>query len=721
MNAENRFQPKSRIKQMLPYVTLAALVITVYAGTLRAQFVYDDHTQLVENVALRSLKNLPLFFTDPAHTSGSMIFEEIYRPLRATLFAVEYQLWGFHPAGFHAVNILFHLLNTILVFLFLRWLLQAQAPAFGAAMLFAVHPALTENVCWVCSSSDLLCMFFFLSGLLAFYRYREESGGKRTGFYALALAGLLLALLSKEMGVTFAAAVLAIDIWRDGLRKQTPRRWLEYAPLWAVTLGYLAFRTTVMSQFAQRGAWGATPLATAGIMARGIKYYVRLLLFPFNLTIIPGLNLSVPLLGPETILSGALVVGLLIFALFFRRRFPVGSLGIVLFFVLLLPVSNIVPIKAVVGDRFIYIPSLGYFIVAGALFRSLEMFRARSQRAGAAVAAGAIVIPVFLFSVNTVVRSIDWRDDFSLYQAAVEVKPAHPRPREMLAKQYFVRGDFEAAREHTLVALRANPLSVDAHTLLGTLFLQEGLLRQAEVEFKVALKLEPNSGDARTNLATIYRKQGRLDEALAELEVARGNSPMVSEILNNIGAVLLDKGDLTAAADYFRKAFEVKPDNWEAACNLAHVMTSQKKYDEAVRVAEASLTYYPNDPELLALLGRAHSRNGNLRAAAETYIRALSQNPSDMKSALALADVYVKARQYEGAADIYRRLSNAHPGTIHLHLSLAAALEAAGKWDDAREELKKAAALAPENAAIKEKLAALSQKAENPARAPLSD
>ncbi len=75
---------------VLPYMLLASLVMIVYGGTLRAEFIYDDHTQLVENVALRSLRNIPTFFTDPARTSGSMIFEEIFRPLRATVFSLEY-------------------------------------------------------------------------------------------------------------------------------------------------------------------------------------------------------------------------------------------------------------------------------------------------------------------------------------------------------------------------------------------------------------------------------------------------------------------------------------------------------------------------------------------------------------------------------------------------------------------------------------------------------
>jgi len=716
MNGEQHVQStKGYFKRIVPFVFLTVLVLTVYGGTFRAQFVYDDHTQLYENVALRSLSNIPAFFTDPAHTSGSMIFEEIYRPLRATVFAIEYQLWGLNPAGFHAVNILFHLLNTLLVFLLLRWLLKAELPAFGAAMLFAVHPALTENVCWVCSRSDLLCMFFYLGGLLAFYRFREGSGWQWRFFYVLALISLMLTLLSKEMGITFAAVVVAIDVWRDGFNKQTPRRWLEYAPLWAITLGYLAFRMTVMSQFAQREAWGATPLATVGIMARGIKYYIRLLLFPFHLTIIPGINPYVPFLKPETLFSIALVSGLIVFALVFRRRFPIGTLGIILFFILLLPVSNIVPIKAVVGDRFIYIPSLGYFVVAGAVFRFLEKSPRRTQPAFAPLVAGAIIVPVFLFSVNTIVRSVDWLDDFTLYKSAVEVNPQHPRPHEMLSKEYFVRGDYEAAREHCLAALSVNPMSVDGHTLLGTVFLQQGLLPQAEKEFKTALELEPKSSDARTNLSIIYKQQGRYDEALAQLEIARKGNPMVSEILNNIGSIYLEKKEPGKALEYLSKAVEVKPDNWEAACNLAFAYFSLKKYDDAIRIADASLLYYPSEPELLVLKGRAYAACGNYRRAADTFARALAVNPSDAKTALYLAETFVNAKQYDSAAEIYRRLLGRYPDTPRFRILLALVLERQGDFDGAVKELQRVAAQFPDDTVLRERIDSLIHRSKQPA------
>ncbi|RJP23547.1 MAG: tetratricopeptide repeat protein [Candidatus Abyssobacteria bacterium SURF_5] len=705
-----KYQSKNHFKQALPFIILAVLVITAYAGMLRAGFVYDDHTQLEENVALRNLKNIPTFFTDPARTSGSMIFEEIYRPLRATVFAIGYQVWGLNPAGFHAVNIFLHLLNTLLILVLLRRLIQSESAAFAAALLFAAHPALTENVCWVCSSSDLLCMLFFLIGLVAFFRFREEAGTKRKVFYALALVGLLLALLAKEMGVTFAAAVVVIDLWREGWRKQTLRRWIEYAPLWLITLCYLVFRATVMSQFAQREAWGATPWATAGIMARGIKYYIRLLLYPFDLTIIPGVRIDIPLTSVETLFSIALVAGLLVFAISFRRRFPVATLGIILFFVLLLPVSNIIPIKAVVGDRFIYIPALGFVIVAGAFFGRLESICGGS-RGRAALAAAGLIIVVFLLSLNTIVRTVDWRDDFSLYKAAVDVNPRHPRPREMLAKAYFMQGDFEAARENSLEALRANPYTVDAHTLLGTVYLQQGLLRPAEQEFKIALELEPAAGDARTNLGIVYKEQGRLDEALAQFELARRHSPMVSEILNNIGSVLLTKKDTAAATEYLYKALEVKPDNWEAACNLTFALISLQKYADAVQVARASLAYYPDEPELLALLGRAYSAQGDLQRAAQAFALALSRNPADAQTALFLAELYMKSKHYDRAADIYCRMSDRFPTDVRFHVLSASALERAGRLEAALERLEKAAALAPGDQALQQKLAALRQQA----------
>jgi tetratricopeptide (TPR) repeat protein len=693
------FQGKniSGLSAFLPFFLLAAAVLVIYAGGLRNGFVYDDQVQLVENVALRSLRNIPLLFIDPAHTSSSGVVEEIYRPLRGTLFAIEYHLWGLNPTGFHAVNVLFHALNSFLVFLFLKRFVPGAMPAFGAALLFAVHPALTENVSWVCSRSDLLCMFFFIIGLLCYItscRNRDPQKN-RWALYSLSLLSLMFALLSKEMAVMFPAAMIAIDLWGDGL-KNLRARWREYAPFLVLTFAYLVFRMNIMSQFAQTDPLGKTPIQTAGIMARGTLYYIRLVLLPVDLNVLPYIDTGIPLGDIRTLGALCLTALLISSACVLRRRYPTASLGAFLFFVLLLPVSNIVPIKAVVAERFIYIPSLGFSVVCAAWLRVAESFN--HSRMIKALTAAAISVVVFVYSTLTIARNMDWRSNLTLFISAVEKAPENPRAHVLLAKEYFVSGHYDDSLRECLTALKLNPGLAEAHTVLGSIYLRQGILKPAEDEFRIALSLDPHNAEISNGLGIVYRQQGRLDEALAAFKAALKRSPMVSEILNNVGSVLLEKGEVAAAAEYFNKALNVRPDNWEAACNMAYSLVELGRPGDAVGLIEQWLSRQPADVEMLNLLGRAHSASGNYGAASEAYTRAIRANPSDARAYTWLADLYMSHGEYENAVQVYRSILAMYPASVNHRVSLAEALERSGLHEEALEELRAAARLSPDRA-----------------------
>jgi len=680
---------------------LAALVLISYAGMFRADFVYDDHSQLVGNASIRDLRNIPLFFTDPANTIAGMYFEGIYRPLRTTCFALEYRLWGLNPAAYHAANIVFHLFNSFFVFLFIRRLIGAQAPALVAAALFAAHPALTDDVCWICSRSDLLCMFFYLGALLAYYRSREEDALRRAAFLAVALFALALAMLSKEMAVTFPA----------DLKGQTLKRWLSYAPFIAITAVYLLVRISIMSRFAQRSQWGATPLASAGIVAKAMAFYVGILVYPFRLTLLPVVDTNVSLSDKAAVFAVALVIGLIAFAVAFRRKYPMATLGVVLFFILLLPVSNIIPVTTVVAGRFVYIPSLGFFLAVAALANSFKAPKNQASSRQETLLAGAVCAIVFLFSLNTVARSLDWRTDLSIFKSAVEVAPDNPRARTALGKEYFLRNDFEAARRQAEAALEHDPSYPEAHRLLGRMHLEEGRIEEAEKKFKLALEVAPYDNIANNALGTIYRERGMLDEALALFKKSTERSPIIWETLNNAGSVLLEKGELSAALEYFDRASKEKPDSPEAAYNMAISLLGLSRHAEAARFVEGWMSKYPGGEQMLTPLGLAYTGEGNYEAAVRAYRRALAANPADTRALGYLADLLMGAGEYEEAASLYESLLERRPSSVGTQVMLGAALQRIGRLDEAVEHLRAAVRLKPDDAALQKMLTDLLEKA----------
>jgi len=633
---QNRNKP---FANTLPFVLLGALVLINYAGTLKAGFVYDDHMQILENVSLRSLHNIPRFFTDPAHTSGGKIFESFYRPIRACFLAAEFQLWGHNPLGYHAVNIILHAINSFLVLIFLKYIVRSGAPAFAAALVFACHPAITENVCWITCQGDLLCMFFYLVSAVCYFSSRENDGLKKRLLYSAAVAALPLAMLSKEMGVTFLAMIVAIDLWREGLRGQSAKRWKEYAPFFLITVVYLLVRVGVVGQFAHRPPLADNPFDMALIIAGEIAYYIRLLLFPFNLTVTPVINTDVFLLKGEILGAVALVLVLIAAVIVFRSRCPETSLGIALFLVLLLPILNIVPIAPVVADRFIYIPSLGFLIVVGTVFRGISSSSDRLSRLKNALTAGAIAGVIFFLSINTIDRGLDWRSNFSLFRSAVEINPNNPRARMSLAKEYYFLGDYDSARKHCLISLRLAPGIAEAHSAMGSILIAEGLIGPAIQEFKKALSVDPLLADANNNLGLIYARQGKLDEALVAFKKVLKKRPSVPETLNNIGNVLSQKGEYDEALKYFERSLNINPSDPVTANNMARLLINTGEYGRAVDFIEKRMAMQSTNLDMLILLGVAYSNNNNDEAALRVFRQAASINPDDPRVRNYIADL----------------------------------------------------------------------------------
>jgi Tfp pilus assembly protein PilF len=711
-NEKSPFGREDRLSRVAVFGLLAVLVLVSYGGALKADFVYDDHNQLVQNTSIQSLRNIPRFFMHPAETIGAMVFEGIYRPLRTTCFAVEYQMWGLNPAAYHGANLLFHLLNSFLLFLFIRRLCDAERPALVAALLFAAHPALTEDVCWICSGSDLLCMLFYLAALLCWFRARDEAGGKKRAFFAIALVSLALALLSKEMAVTFPAVIVGIDFWREGFKGISPKRWPSYAPFVILTCIYLAIRMNIMSRFAQHGQWGDTPLASAVIIAKAVAYYVGILVYPFRLTVLPVIDTNVSRSDFAGMFAVALVACLIAAALAFRRKHPIATLGIILFFILILPISNIIPLTTIVAGRFVYIPSIGFFLAVAAMVRTLESPRSEPSSQHRALSAGAIAAVIFLLSLNTVIRSLDWRSDFALFKSAVEIAPDNPRARVALGKEYFLRNDIEQAREQALAALGHDPLHLEAHNLLGRIYREEGNTVDAEREFKIVLESAPHDNYANNALGTIYKEQDRLEEALALFEAASNRQPIIWRTLNNAGSVLLELGRPDEAREYFSRALEVKPDSREAAHNMGATLITLGKNAEAARLLEDWMSSYSPDGPMLALLGFVYASEKKINAAVDAYRRALSNNPDDMLAATFLVDFHMSHGEYKDAAHLLGNMVEKRPDSAGDRIKYAVALERIGRLDEAVEQLRAADRLRPDDATIQKKLSDALEKIE---------
>ncbi len=503
----------SGIRRVRPALLfLALLTIAVYGNSLVNGFVWDDEFIIVSDPAVRDLSGATTLMLSPD------VVKPYYRPLNRASYLLDYRLFGMRPAGFHAVNVLIHLLNVLLLCLLGLRFFRTAAPAVLAAALFAVHPINAEAVNFLSARNTLLSLFFVLSSILVFHQ-----GLTRGSWGRLVFSGLLwfLGLLSKEPAALAIVVVAAMAFALPGRRENMPKLKI------AVLLPHLVFAGAyaILRVLALGGAVGTSSIIPGlpGRLAGNvivIPQYLGLVLFPSNLTIMH--SLSAPAIGsmPWLIVAWG-AIALAVWLLLRSRSMPV-RIGLFWFAINYLPISNIVPIPSTpMAERYLYLPAVGLWIIAAdrgyALYGKLHN--------GKALAAAATVVVVLLGGV-TAYRDRDWKSDRALFGSVVRTDPGSSFGHFNLGNSLRDAGDLEGAEREWRETLRLDPAHSGAMTQLGSLSAVKGDIGMAERWFRAALDADPGNAMARYNLALVFEKTGRPEEAAVQYDLFLQNVPL---------------------------------------------------------------------------------------------------------------------------------------------------------------------------------------------------
>jgi tetratricopeptide (TPR) repeat protein len=271
--------------QLWIWVVLIVLVTAIaYSNSLENGFVaWDDDTHVYANQGIRNLDctSIRLFFSN--------YYLKMYAPLTMVSYALDYKIGGPAPAIYHRTNLIIHLFNVTLVFYFLYRLTGQKAVAVIAALFFGIHPLHVESVAWISERKDLLYVFFYLGGLIAWIG-RRDGKGPRT-FYFLALFLFLLSLLSKSAAVTFPLILLLIDFYRrphsrEIAGKMTLKNHADKIPFFLLAIAF-----GILSLFSQKVlgtdvdyAFGYTILDRVFLGAYAFAFYLIKSVFPWKLS-----------------------------------------------------------------------------------------------------------------------------------------------------------------------------------------------------------------------------------------------------------------------------------------------------------------------------------------------------------------------------------------------------------------------------------------------------
>jgi protein O-mannosyl-transferase len=496
---------------------LAGITLAVFSPTLSSGFVYDARLQILTDPFLHDPWNwLPVL------SFGTLTMDvlDFNRPVNLASLMLDAAIWGKEPFGYHLTSVLLHAVNVVMVWGVLRGIgrepeARNTAPSGLAAqvllpaVLFAVHPVVTEAVCEPTFREDLLATGFSLGALLLAMRHTPQLTAKESGDHWQAngcVVCCLLAVASKESGV--AAPFIVAVYWWLFHRGETGGFWrIAIGGGALVTAAFLAARFLLEPNpskiFEAKPQYPGGSLSAAMLVEpRILALYAQSILFPVNLCADYGLysvrHLSLPV--ALTVLAGLATSAVI--AIRADRRM---ALAVAMIALPLVPVANLIPIYRAAADRYLYFPMTGVAVAVGILLGS-KWLESRVR----------LRDPVMIGLLVTVA---------ALAMACFERQKVWANPVALWKDTY-----------------RKNPIAFTATSGLGEALREAGRLTEAEKATREAIRLsEGNRGDAWATLALILDGQGRDAEAKETLQKAFAVDPKLEDPDARVRALAMER------------------------------------------------------------------------------------------------------------------------------------------------------------------------------------
>ena len=564
---------------ILILAVICLLTAFLYSGTLNYGILTNDDTDFFTKypeILNLSWNNILLYFSSYHVT--------LYQPLTVLTFAINYSFSGTSPIALHAVNILFHLLNVILVFIFFNTLLKKSVPALLIAFLFAIHPINVEAITWISARSSVMYACFYLLALIFYLKYISEQEKISTLF--LVFFFFLLSLFCKVQAVTLPLVLLLIDYYSP--RKKIKFLLLEKLPFFILSVLFIiiAFGNTETSTFLAHSkvkAFSNTDLLF--LNGRTLFFYLQKFILPLNLSAVYVFPIKITSWLPVEyyIFTGLiLLLGVVIFK--YRKNKNV-ILGTGLFLLLLSINLPLISVRSIIyADRYAYFPFLGLmFLVAYGIGWFFEKYRQKKQILIYGLFLLIIIFGTFL-SYETWKQNKKWENDLTLTTDIIRNNPPVP----MLAKIYRKRGNYlvkhqmirESIQDYS-TAIELNPDDIDSYIFRAYSFLKLNEFREALPDLNKAIESRPGESVFYANRAMAELNTGNNLSALSDCNKCLSIDSTNAEAYNFRAIIKSQTGDLQGAEKELLSAIRFNNQYPEAYKNLGIILFRMNNPDQA--------------------------------------------------------------------------------------------------------------------------------------------
>lgn len=520
------------------YVFLLLLLagFAIYANVIPGKFIFDDNLFIENNEQIKSLSNIPELYRSSVTEGSSVGADNFYRPNQQALYAFLYAAFGMNPIPFHVASLLFHIINSFLIFLLFLKLGTGRNASFFSALIFLIHPINTQAVSYISGLADPMGLMFVLSALLSFITFLKS---QKLPFAAASVFVFALGLFTKENTVVFPAlALITFNFLYNSVKHPSaPGKGLEVRIIlilyFLIAGTYIYFKFTSLNFAGNLGLTDQKNIYTENLHIRLITFlnilpeYFKMAFFPIRL------NYEKPYTAYVDFQRTEGVAGLLIFIAFlgialytFWKRFRFGHglnsgkrplanfnshegfvFGGLWFFICLAPVSGIIPVNAIFLEHWLYYPVIGLIFGFAKIYESQKGF----------------VQKIFLFSiiplclgycVRSVLRNAEWANGIKFYKNEIRHAPNSARMHNNIAMIYADEGKCPLAINHYKKAIALYDIYPQTHHNMARCLETLGQLNEAVNEYFKALLLYPDFAYSHQQLLNVFRNTGNNSQAM---------------------------------------------------------------------------------------------------------------------------------------------------------------------------------------------------------------
>ena len=664
-------------KQILAiYLFLAVITVSAFRQVVNHEFVYyDDGEYVTENRHIHkgvTIEGLRWAFTT-RHAAN-------WHPLTWISHMLDIQVFGLKPQGHHLTNLLFHTANVLLFFFVLHRMTKRLWQSAFVAALFALHPLHVESVAWVAERKDVLSTFFWMLTLVAYSYYAKRPNFKNCLVVIVLFA---LGLMAKPMLVTLPFVLLLLDYWpldrfggssfKCGELNQQPAKTVqairkgEVIPVpvhkkkakagkgmpietrvemeepaklkfeWAsarslvlekIPLFILTALSCVVTYIAQKeaGAVASIEVYTPDIRIANafVSYFLYIVktIWPDNLDVFyphPGLLPLWQALGAAVFLA-AITYAVVRAA----KRFSYLPVGWLWFIGTLVPTIGIVQVGSqAMADRYMYIPSIGLFIMAA--WGIPEFYKKR--RYGREIVATSSALCLLCAFILTRTQVGYWRNSMALFDHALSITKNNVPIYSNRGNAFLLLGDRTRAIEDFNRAIEINPQFAAAYNGRGLAYNSMGDFTRALEDFDRAVKINPRFAAAYNGRGLAYSRMGNFSRALEDFDRAVEIDPSSAELYNNRGLAYCRMGKYSRAIEDFDRAIQVNSNMEAAYDNRGSAWEELGDHFRAVEDFNRAIEINPGDVDAYTNRGIIYNTMGNYIHAVEDFSRAIAINP----------------------------------------------------------------------------------------------